>query len=108
MDTAQDRNDSRNDIGPVIDAIVREIEPSLVEIRRDIHAHPEIGFEVERTAGVVASELKRLGIAFKVGVGRTGVVADIEGGAPGPRLMIRADMDALPMQETTGLPYASR
>lgn len=57
---------------------------------------------------MVASELKRLGIAFKVGVGRTGVVADIEGGAPGPRLMIRADMDALPMQETTGLPYASR
>ncbi|QEL22261.1 amidohydrolase [Bosea sp. F3-2] len=103
MDIAHDRND----IGPVIDAIVREIAPSLVEIRRDIHAHPEIGFEVERTAGVVAAELTRLGIACKTGVGRTGVVADIQGSAPGPRLVIRADMDALPMQETTGLPYAS-
>lgn len=102
-----DQVTDRNDIGPVIDAIVREIEPSLIAIRRDIHAHPEIGFEVERTAGVVAAELERLGIACRIGVGRTGVVADIEGGAPGPRLVIRADMDALPMQETTGLPYAS-
>jgi len=96
-----------NDIGLAIDSIVREIEPALVKIRRDIHAHPEIGFQVERTAGVVAAELNRLGIACSTGVGRTGVVADIEGCVPGPRLVIRADMDALPMQETTGLPYAS-
>lgn len=102
-----DTTHGHNDIGAAIDAIVHEIEPGLVEIRRDIHAHPEIGFEVERTAGVVAAELRRLGIACRTGVGRTGVVADIEGGAPGPRLIIRADMDALPMQETTGLPYAS-
>ena len=88
--------DRRNDIGASIDEAVQAIAPALIEIRRDIHAHPEIGFEVQRTAGVVAAELDRLGIPYKTGIGRTGIVAEIEGGAPGPRLLIRADMDALP------------
>ncbi len=97
-----------NDIGASIDAKVEAIARALIAVRRDIHAHPEIGFAVERTAGVVAGELDKLGIAYRTGIGRTGIVADIKGGAPGPCLVIRADMDALPIQETTGLPFASQ
>ena len=83
------------------------LEPRLVELRRDIHAHPELAFEETRTAGIVAAELARLGIAHRTGVGRTGVLGVIEGARPGPTLAIRADMDALPIQEETGLPFAS-
>jgi len=83
------------------------LEPSLVALRRDIHAHPELAFEETRTAGIVAAELARLGIPHRTGVGRTGVLGTIEGGRPGPTLAIRADMDALPIQEETGLDYAS-
>jgi amidohydrolase len=85
----------------------QRIEPALIEIRRDIHANPELGFEEIRTAGVVARELSRLGIAHQTGIGKTGVVGLIEGGRPGPVLAIRADMDALPIEEKTGLPFAS-
>jgi amidohydrolase len=99
--------DRRNDIGASIDETVQAIAPGLIEVRRDIHAHPEIGFDVERTAGVVAAELDKLGIAYRSGIGRTGLIADIQGGAPGPMLLIRADMDALPIHEMTGLPFAS-
>ncbi len=84
-----------------------EILPRLVEVRRDIHAHPELAFEEVRTAGLVAAELTRLGISHRTGIGRTGVVGVIEGGRPGPTLAIRADMDALPIAEETGLPFAS-
>ena len=83
------------------------LEPRLVELRRDIHDHPELAFEETRTAGIVAAELARLGIAHRTGVGRTGVLGVIEGARPGPTLAIRADMDALPIQEETGLPFAS-
>ena len=68
---------------------------------------PELGFEEVRTAGVVARELTRLGISHQTGIGRTGVVGLIEGGRPGPVLAIRADMDALPIEEKSGLPFAS-
>jgi amidohydrolase len=83
------------------------IAPHLVAIRRDIHAHPELAFEETRTAGIVAAELARLGVPHRTGIGRTGVLGVIEGGRPGPTLAIRADMDALPIAEETGLPYAS-
>ena len=96
-----------NDPAAAIRAITDRIEAGLIEIRRDIHAHPELGFEEVRTAGVVAGELTRLGIPHQTGVGRTGVVGIIEGGRPGPVLAIRADMDALPILEKTGLPFAS-
>ncbi|MCB4821771.1 M20 metallopeptidase family protein [Roseicella aerolata] len=96
-----------NDPATRIRDAVAAIEPRLVEIRRDIHAHPELGFEEVRTAGIVAAELARLGIPHRTGIGRTGVVGVIEGGRPGPTLAIRADMDALPIQEETGLPFAS-
>ncbi|WP_137180075.1 M20 family metallopeptidase [Roseomonas sp. AR75] len=83
------------------------LAPHLVAIRRDIHAHPELAFEETRTAGIVAAELARLAIPHRTGIGRTGVLGVIEGGRPGPTLAIRADMDALPIAEETGLPFAS-
>lgn len=97
-----------NDPRTAIAQAAAEAEPRLIELRRDIHAHPELAFEEVRTAGLVAAELSRLGVAHRTGVGRTGVVGTIAGGRPGPVLAIRADMDALPIQERTGLPYASR
>lgn len=99
--------DRPNDLTRDIDRQVRAIEPTLIALRRDIHAHPELGFETVRTAALVATELERIGLTPQRGVGRTGVVAEIEGGQPGPCLLIRADMDALPMEELTGLPFAS-
>ncbi|MBX5455217.1 MAG: amidohydrolase, partial [Acidobacteriia bacterium] len=96
-----------NDPSRSIQELTERIEPQLIALRRDIHAHPELAFEEERTAGVVARELERLGIPCQTGVGRTGVVGLIEGGRPGPVLAIRADMDALPIEERTGLPFAS-
>jgi hippurate hydrolase len=84
------------------------VAPRLIEIRRDIHTHPELAFQETRTAGIVAAELSRLGLAPRTGIGRTGVVAEIKGGRPGPTLAIRADMDALPIHEQTGVEYASK
>lgn len=77
----------------------RALAPALVELRRDLHRHPELGFQETRTAGVVAQRLRALGLEPRTGVGRTGVVADIVGG-PGPVVAVRADMDALPIQES--------
>ncbi len=96
-----------NDPAPQIHAAAGKIAPHLIAIRRDIHAHPELAFEERRTAARVAEELIRLGVAHRTGVGRTGVVGLIEGGRPGPVLVIRADMDALPITEQTGLSFAS-
>jgi amidohydrolase len=82
---------------------------SLVATRRDLHRHPELAFEERRTAGVVSDRLRRLGLAPREGVGRTGVTADpVGGGAPAaPRLLLRADMDALPLAEASGASFAS-
>ena len=77
----------------------------LVATRRDLHRHPELAFEERRTAGVAAAALRRAGLTPREGVGRTGVVADLGGG--GPRVMLRADMDALPLAEASAEPYAS-
>jgi amidohydrolase len=99
--------DRANDPARRIRDAVSAIEPHLTAIRRDIHAHPELAFEETRTAGIVAAELARLAIPHRSGIGRTGVLGMIEGGRPGPTLAIRADMDALPIHEETGLPYAS-
>lgn len=96
-----------NDPTTAIRDLTQRIEQRLIEIRRDIHAHPELGFEEVRTAGIVDRELTRLGIPHQTQIGKTGVVGLIEGGRPGPVLAIRADMDALPIQETSGLPFAS-
>ncbi len=96
-----------NDPQAAIHALTTEIEAGLIDIRRDIHAHPELAFEEVRTSGVVARELARLGIPHETGIAKTGVVGLIQGGRPGPCLAIRADMDALPIHEQTGLPWAS-
>ncbi len=76
-------------------------------LRRDFHRFPELGFQEIRTAGIVANELRKLNIEISTGVGKTGVVALIEGLIPGPVAMLRFDMDALPIQEATGAAYAS-
>ena len=81
-----------------------EVE-SLSATRRDFHAHPELAFEERRTAGVVAARLARLGLTPRLEIGHTGVLADT--GPGGGRLLLRADMDALPLQEATGHPFAS-
>ncbi|WP_375460076.1 M20 aminoacylase family protein [uncultured Enterovirga sp.] len=80
----------------------------LTAIRRDFHAHPEIGFEEVRTSGIVAQKLESWGVEVHRGVGKTGVIGIIDGdGRPGPTVGLRADMDALPMQETSGVDYSS-
>ena len=88
--------------------IARHI-PDPVAIRRDIHAHPELGMEEERTAALVARELRALGIETVEGVGKYGVVGTLRGKRPGQGAIgLRADMDALALTEHTGLPYASK
>lgn len=83
--------------------------PGLVAIRRDIHAHPELGLEEHRTAALVADKLRSWGIETTTGIGKTGVVGTIKGNRPGNRSVgLRADMDALAIIEQTGLPYASK
>lgn len=82
--------------------------PYTRDLRRDFHMHPELGHQEIRTAGIVARELQSLGLEVTTGVGKTGVVALLEGARPGPVLLLRADMDALPITEETGAEYASR
>lgn len=77
-------------------------------LRRDFHMYPEIGFQEVRTAGVIARELASLGLEVHSGVAKTGVVAMIEGEHPGPVVLLRFDMDALPVNEETGAEYTSR
>jgi len=76
-------------------------------LRRDFHRHPELGFHEVRTSGIIAQELNQLGLEVKTGIGRTGVVALLEGDQPGPAVLIRFDMDALPIQEESEAEYAS-
>ncbi|MFZ2487412.1 MAG: amidohydrolase [Anaerolineae bacterium] len=80
----------------------------LTAWRRDFHQHPELAFEETRTAGIVADHLAQLGLEVRTGVGQTGVVGLLEGGQPGRTVMLRFDMDALPIHEETGLPFASQ
>jgi amidohydrolase len=84
------------------------LQPKIVEWRRDIHQHPELGNHEVRTAKLVADQLRALGLEPKTGIATTGVIAVLKGGKPGPRIAIRADMDALPVTEQTGLPFASK
>ncbi len=80
--------------------------PELEAVYKDIHAHPELSMQETRTAGIAANHLKALGFDVTTGVGKTGVVGILRNG-DGPTVMLRADMDALPIKEATGLPYAS-
>jgi amidohydrolase len=80
----------------------------LVAVRRDLHQHPELGFEEVRTSGIVAARLRALGLEPRTGVGKTGVTATIRGGRPGKTVLLRADMDALPIEEENDVPYRSQ
>ncbi|MBX3000437.1 MAG: amidohydrolase [Caldilineaceae bacterium] len=81
----------------------------LIAIRRDLHMHPELGFEEVRTAGIVADRLNSLGYEVVAGVGKTGVVGLLQGGQPGERtVLLRFDMDALPIDEANDVPYRSQ
>lgn len=86
----------------------RELFPYTQSLRRDFHRHPELGFREIRTGGIVAKELESLGIEVTKGVGKTGLVGLLEGTKPGPILLLRFDMDALPITEETGAEYASQ
>lgn len=95
--------------GSDILAALKAYEAELIAIRQDIHAHPELGFEEKRTAALVAGKLAEWGIEVVEGVAKTGVVGTLRGNLPGERAVaLRADLDALPLTEKTGLPYASR
>jgi amidohydrolase len=85
----------------------QELFPYTQAMRRDFHMHPELGFTEVRTGGIVAKELETLGIEVTKGVGKTGVVGLIEGAKPGPTILLRFDMDALPITEDTGAEYSS-
>ncbi|MGH3960275.1 amidohydrolase [Mycobacterium sp.] len=90
----------------LVDGLVDADTAGLVEMFKDLHRHPELGFTETRTAGIVAQALSRLGFAVTTGIGGTGVAAVLPNG-PGPTVMYRADMDALSVAEATGLDYAS-
>lgn len=83
------------------------LRDELIARRRDFHRHPEIAFEEIRTAGIVANELNNLGLEVQTGVGKTGVVGILEGAHDGPTVLVRADMDALPVHEENEIDYAS-
>ncbi len=86
----------------------KELFPYTQSLRRDFHMHPELGFREIRTGSIVAKELESLGIEVTKGIGKTGVVGLLEGSQPGPTLLLRFDMDALPIAEETGAEYASQ
>ncbi len=92
---------------PTID-LIENFADELTAIRRDFHAHPEIGFEEHRTSGIVADKLKQWGVEVHRGIGGTGVIGVLKGkGGGAKRIGLRADMDALPMEENTNLPWRS-
>src|ERR1700739_1126727 len=86
---------------------LNELLPDLEALYKDVHSHPELSMQETRTAGLAADRLRAAGYEVSTGVGKTGVVGLLRNG-DGPTVMLRADMDALPIQEATGLPYASK
>ena len=91
---------------PLTDAVAKDM-PSLMALYRDLHANPELSMQETRSAAKMAAEARKLGFEVTTGVGKTGVVAVMKNG-PGPVLLMRADMDGLPVVEQTGLPFASK
>jgi amidohydrolase len=84
-----------------------DVAAEVVATRRDLHEHPELGFEEERTAAMVADRLRALGLDVHTGIGKTGVVGVLRGARSGKTIMLRADMDALPIDEENDVPYRS-
>jgi len=98
---------SEGDMQDIIHQRADELMPKLVELRRDLHRHPELSFEEYRTGQIVAKILQELDFELETGVAKTGVVGLLRGAEVGKILALRADLDAIPMQEETGLSYAS-
>ena len=86
---------------------IKDIEKNIIDWRRDFHQYPELGFDEHRTSKMIGEALKKMGLAPQMNVGRTGVTADLTFG-DGPTIALRADMDALPMQEASGLDFSSK
>src|SRR5260370_39255798 len=91
-------------LSPEVAAMTEE----LVATRRDLHAHPELGYQERRTAGIVAARLHELGIETREGVAETGVIGLLRGAWPGPTVLLRADMDAPPIAEANEARYRSQ
>ena len=82
-------------------------ESYIIEARRHLHSIPELGMQEQKTSAFIRGELIKMGYTPVCGIANTGITADLKFSGPGPCLMVRADMDALPMEEQTGLPFAS-
>lgn len=93
---------------PVASSTDAELNQAVIAWRRDIHQNPELGNQEVRTAAIVAAHLRALGLKVRTGIAVTGVSAVLKGAKPGPRIALRADMDALPVTENTGLEFASK
>ena len=93
---------------PEVDAAAKRLQADVIAWRRDFHQNPELSNREERTAAKVAAHLRKLGLKPQTGIAHHGVVAIIEGGRPGPKIALRADMDALPVTEKTDEPFASK
>src|SRR4051812_3360903 len=104
--TTTERSDAPTTSDDLLDA-ARAIQPDVVAIRRRIHRHPEMGLHLPETQEVIVDELARIGVEGRRGTSLSSVVAVIEGGRSGPTVLLRGDMDALPLHEDTGLDYAS-
>jgi len=105
------RNDKREENMPNqmdLKPAAESLRAQLVAWRRDFHAHPEIGFQEHRSAGIIAEQLRELGYQVQTGVAHTGVVGLLEGRQPGPVVMARFDMDALPIAEENETDYVSQ
>lgn len=95
------------DLGQRIDREVERLAPQIIEIRHRLHQNPELSNRETQTAALVADHLRKLGLDVKTDVAKTGVLAVLRGGRPGPRIAVRADMDALPVIEETDFPFRS-
>lgn len=98
----------RSHTAPILSHEVEQLADEVIAIRRMLHQWPELGFQEERTAALVAEHLRGMGLEVKTGVARTGVLGVLCGGRKGKTVLLRADMDALPVSEATGAPYASQ
>jgi amidohydrolase len=92
---------------PHVSPEVEKLASNLIELRRDFHRHPELGFQEDRTARIVADRLKHLGYTVRTGVGKTGVTGFLKGGKAGKTVLLRAEIDALPIQEEAEVPWKS-
>jgi amidohydrolase len=95
-------------MGDTLKADILSLKDEMISLRRDFHMYPELGMQEHRTAGIIENYLRGLGLEVKAGIAETGVVCVIEGNGPGKTLMLRADMDALPLDEKNDIPYCSR